>query len=260
MTSDRNQVTRVSTRTERITKLLYLDGPQCLLRSLLFSLLLGCRPLGAAQWELCHRLWLHHQSSQHSAVRRRTRSRRRSESGEAFGRETDKNTSNFFRGVDIRLQSKTSFSNYIARCTNCLIMLWKVDGPFRVIVHVRTCDIFLCLLPIVSICFIVLVVSGLLLLLLLRRLRVSQVLTAEDEPTFLVTCYTTFSCIANWTDVRARNGDRYSRHCDQHGSPGNKFSSSRHIGDKFKINDEVKDAGRIRLRLKLENWRLRFLF
>ena len=46
---------------------------------------------------------------------------------------------------------------------------------FGVILGVRTCDIFLCLLPI-SICFIALVVSGLFLS-LLRHSCVSQVLT-----------------------------------------------------------------------------------
>ena len=49
----------------------------------------------------------------------------------------------------------------------------------RVIRGVRTCDSFLCLLPIVSICFIALVVSGLFLSLLLRHSCVSY---TEDEP------------------------------------------------------------------------------
>ena len=45
---------------------------------------------------------------------------------------------------------------------------------------------------------------------------------------------------------RARNGDRYSRQCDQDGSTGDqKFPSCRQIGDKFKINDIVEDVGQI---------------
>ena len=53
---------------------------------------------------------------------------------------------------------------------------------------------------------------------------------------------------------RARNGDRYSRQCDQNGSTGDqKFSSGHQIGDSFKITDIVKDAGHITLRLKLMN-------
>ena len=57
---------------------------------------------------------------------------------------------------------------------------------FWVILGVRTCDIFLCLLPIVSICFIVPVVSGLFLSLLLRHSCVSQVLTPRMSPFFNV--------------------------------------------------------------------------
>ena len=51
-----------------------------------------------------------------------------------------------------------------------------------VILGVRTCDIFLCLLPIVSICFIALAVSGLFLSLLLRHSCASQVLTPRMSP------------------------------------------------------------------------------
>ena len=42
-------------------------------------------------------------------------------------------------------------------------------------------------------------------------------------------------------DIGARNGDRYSRQCDQNGSTGDQtFSSGRQIGDLFRINDIIK--------------------
>ena len=64
-------------------------------------------------------------------------------------------------------------------------------------------------------------------------------------------------CMATFTLCRARNGDRYSRQCDQNGSTGDqKFSSSCQIGDQFKINN----IGCIRLQLKVVNWQLSFLF
>ena len=68
---------------------------------------------------------------------------------------------------------------------------------------------------------------------------------------YAVYSLTVIVCSDLW--YRARNSDRYSCQCDQNGLAGNrKFSSSPQIGDKFKINNIVKDVGSIRL----QHWNL----
>ena len=62
-------------------------------------------------------------------------------------------------------------------------------------VHQSTRDISLCLLPIVSVCFIVLVVSGLFLSLLLRHSCVSQVLTPRMSLTLTKARKSSMNCL-----------------------------------------------------------------
>ena len=65
------------------------------------------------------------------------------------------------------------------------IISTTVDFRVNLLEHV---NVFVCLLPIISICFIVLAVSGLLVLLLVRHLCVSHVLTPRMSLVFRVTC------------------------------------------------------------------------
>ena len=100
---------------------------------------------------------------------------------------------------------------------------------------------------------------GLLWCLLRENTELCQTLSIVPCPlvgSFLVKfCQRKPSNVATTTTKDACN-DR-----DQNGSIGDqKFPSSRQIGDLFKINDVVMDVRRIKLRLKLENWRLSFLF